>query len=354
MEGNKMGFGLEGLASAVMGAVVAVAEVAIEIAEVANVIAAQADIANILEDGQIDEDEQDRLLDDIHKLVVGAYLVGFGSIKFGSEDCSVSSWDDDSENYIIDFIQPNKVTDGAAVTFNENGYSDPKSVWDCITGLKNYVEDKMSEGVTNIRNEINKESSNIKEIASDTITNFNNEITVLNKGAVVIANAVAAEKSTVKTRISNLWSDFFMPTDLPGELNAAKLIDNPAIEGVAKIGGKLGLVATAINPILEYKNSLKPYEEDLDAVYEIDPENASEYNAAIHVTAGLDALSFGYARGTLNTIPSLYELVEGNAEWADGWINNVNYWVNSRNVMNEIDKKFKDPVTGPKIKQFLR
>ncbi|MFT8349323.1 hypothetical protein [Clostridium saccharoperbutylacetonicum] len=120
-----MGFGLEGLASAVMGAVAAVAEAAIEVAtEVADVMAAQADIANILEDGQIDEDEQDRLLDDINKLMVGAYLVGFGSIKFGgesggsNEDCSVSSWDEDSENYISDFIQPNKVTDGAAVIYN--------------------------------------------------------------------------------------------------------------------------------------------------------------------------------------------------------------------------------------------
>jgi hypothetical protein len=160
MEGNKMGFGLEGLASAVMGAVVAVAEAAIEVAtEVADVMAAQADIANILEDGQIDEDEQERFLDDINKLVVGAYLVGFGSIKFGSEDCSVSSWDDDSENYIIDFIQPNKVTDGAAVTFNENGYSDPKSVWDCFVGLKNYVEDKASDAYTATKNTFDKVKS---------------------------------------------------------------------------------------------------------------------------------------------------------------------------------------------------
>ncbi|MFT8349924.1 DUF6531 domain-containing protein, partial [Clostridium saccharoperbutylacetonicum] len=106
-----MGFGLENLASAVMGAVVAVAEAAIEVAtEVADVIAAQADIANILEDGQIDEDEQDRLLDDINKLMVGAYLLGVGSylagvgsIKFGSEsgsskDCSVRSWDEDIDS----------------------------------------------------------------------------------------------------------------------------------------------------------------------------------------------------------------------------------------------------------------
>lgn len=199
---------------------------------------------------------------------------------------------------------------------------------------------------------------NVKDAASeeynDTITNFNNEITILNKSAVLIANAAAAESSTVGTRVSNLWNDFFMPTDLPGELNAAKLIDNPFVKGIADVGGKLGLVGTVLNPIMEYNNSLEPYNDDIDAAYEIDPENAKEYNVEAHVAAGLDAFSFGYARGTLNTIPSVYELIEGKADWADGWVNNVNYWVNSRNLMNEMDKAFKDPVKGPIIKQFLR
>ncbi|WP_459480004.1 hypothetical protein [Clostridium saccharoperbutylacetonicum] len=118
-----MGFGLEGLASAVMGAVAEVAEAGIKIAtEVADVIAAQADIANILEDGQIDEDEQERLLDDIHKLVVGAYLVGFGSylagvgsIKFGSESVSSGKWITDTNKYSDDVIIPEEINDNTNV-----------------------------------------------------------------------------------------------------------------------------------------------------------------------------------------------------------------------------------------------
>ena len=58
--------------------------------------------------------------------------------------------------------------------------------------------------------------------------------------------------------------------------------------------------------------------------------------------------------GVLNTVPALYELIEGKADWSDGWINNVNYAINSRNLMNEMDKAFKDPVKGPIIQQFVR
>ncbi|NRT91272.1 hypothetical protein [Clostridium beijerinckii] len=212
--------------------------------------------------------------------------------------------------------------------------------------LKLYV----GASILKIKNEYN----DISSILSDTITNFNNEITILNKSAVLIANTAAAEASTYSERLSNLWNDFFMPTDLPGELNAAKLIDNPLLKGVADVGGKLGLVGTVANPILEYNNSLEPYKDDIDAAYEIDPQNALKYNYAMHAAAGADAASFGYARGVINTIPSLYELAEGKKDWSEKWINNVNYWVNSRNLMNEADKAFKDPVKGPIIKQFLR
>ena len=80
-----------------------------------------------------------------------------------------------------------------------------------------------------------------------------------------------------------------------------------------------------------------------------------KYDAAMHVAAGLDVASFGYGRGVLNTVPSLVQLThKEKPEWSEKWINNVNYWVNSRNLMNEMDKAFKDPAKGPIIKQFLR
>lgn len=147
-----------------------------------------------------------------------------------------------------------------------------------------------------------------------------------------------------------------MATDLSAELSAAKkLVDNPLLEGIAKVGGKLGFVGTVLNPIIEYDNSLTPYKEDIDAAYEIDPENASKYNAEMHVAAGVDTLSFGYARGALNSIPSLVQLLPGkDPKWTGDWINNVNYWVNSGNLVNEVDKACKDPDKARIINQFLR
>ncbi|OOM11686.1 hypothetical protein [Clostridium saccharobutylicum] len=212
--------------------------------------------------------------------------------------------------------------------------------------LKLYV----GASILNIKNEM----SNIDDILNNTITNFNNTITVLNKSAVLITSAEAAKYLSLKDKLSNLWNDFFMPADLPGELNATKMLDNPVMKGIGDVGGKLGLVGTVLNPVVEYNNSLKPYKDDIDAAYEIDPQNAWKYNCEMHVAAGADAASFGYARGVINTAPSLYELGYGETKFTQGWINNVNYWVNSRNLINEMDNAFKDPVKGPIIKQFLR
>ncbi len=209
--------------------------------------------------------------------------------------------------------------------------------------------------ILDIKNEMSKVYNDVSSVFNDTLTNFNNEITVLNKSAVLITSAEAAKFSTYGERFANLWSDFFMPTDLPGELNAAQKLDNPLLKGVGKVGGKLGLVGTVLNPIMEYDNSLEPYKEDIDAAYEIDPKNANIYINAMRTEALADAASFGYGRGVLNTIPSLVQLTKKEKpEWTEKWINNVNYWVNSRNLINEADKAFKDPVKGQKIKQFLR
>lgn len=206
--------------------------------------------------------------------------------------------------------------------------------------------------------------SDISNILSNTITNFNNNITVLNKSAVTITDTAAAVKSflskqdivsLVKGTGSNAWNDFFMPTSLPGELNATKILDNPLLKGIGKVGGKLGVVSTVLTPALEYNNSLESYKDDIDAAYEIDPENAWKYNCEMHVAAGLDSASFGFVRSVANTVPTVVQLVPGkDPKWTDSWINNVDYWVNSRNLMNEMDKAFKDPVKGPIIKQFLR
>lgn len=88
--------------------------------------------------------------------------------------------------------------------------------------LKLYV----GASILNIKNKISEEYNDISGIISNTITNFNNEITALNKSAVVIADATVAKASGLKGSLSNIWSDFFMPADLPGELNATKMINN--------------------------------------------------------------------------------------------------------------------------------
>ncbi|NRT73805.1 hypothetical protein [Clostridium beijerinckii] len=67
-----------------------------------------------------------------------------------------------------------------------------------------------------------------------------------------------------------------------------------------------------------------------------------------------DAASFGYGRGVLNTVSSLYGLFNDKTEFTQKWINNVNYWVNSRNIVNEVDKACKNPDKARKINQFLR
>jgi len=206
-----------------------------------------------------------------------------------------------------------------------------------------------------IKNEMSKKYDDVSNIFTNTLTTFNNEITALNKSAVVITDMAAVKMFSVTENIKNIWNDGFMPAELPGELAGTKMLDNPLLKGIGEVGGKIGVVATVLNPIMEYNNSLEPYKDDIDAAYEIDPENAGKYDFAMHVEAGLDAASFGYVRGVLNTVPSVANLIsDEDPEWADGWINNVNYAINSRNLMNEMDKAFKDPVKGPIIQQFLR
>lgn len=283
--------GFKNLVGAVVGAVAKVANAITGIASaivaaVSNpaeaVNGAIADIANITADGKVDEDEEERFLEDMLKLYVGASIV-------------------------------------------------------------------------NIKNKISKEYNDLSSILGDTITNFNNEITALNKAAVLTINAEAAKFSTGFEKFTNLFNDWCVPTDLSGELSAAeKIVDNPLLKGIAKVGGKLGFVGTVVNPFTEYDNSLTPYKEDIDAAYEIDPKNADKYIFAMRTAAKADAASFGYVRGAVNSLPALYEMGYGKTEVTEKWINNVNYWVNSRNLMNEMDKALKDPVTGPKIKQFLR
>lgn len=108
----------------------------------------------------------------------------------------------------------------------------------------------------------------------------------------------------------------FIPADLPGELAGTKMLDNPLLKGVGEVGGKLGVVGTVLTPIVEYNNSLKPYKDDIEAAYEIDPENAWMYNAEAHIAAGLDACSFGFVRGVVNTVPTVVQLVPGkDPEW---------------------------------------
>lgn len=290
---------MEGFKNLVGDVVGAVAKVANAITGIASAIgaaisnpaeavnAAIADIANITADGEIDADEEERLLEDMIKLYVGASIV-------------------------------------------------------------------------NIENKI----SGLSDILSNTITNFSNEITILNKSAVAITDTAAGIKSFLtKDNILNfaketgniVWNDFFKPAESFVELNGTKILDNPLLKGIGDVGGRLGFVSTVITPVTEYNNSLKPYEDDIDAAYEIDPKNAWKYNCEMHVAAGLDSASFGFVRGVVNAVPSTVQLAPIEPpEWTKKWINNVDYWVNSRNLMNEMDKAIKDPVMGPKIKQFLR
>ncbi len=78
--------GFENLVSAVVGAVMQVAnEVTEEVSTYQAALGAMADIANIYEDGKVDDDEVDRLLNDL-KLVVGAFILGIGSSFAGEEN----------------------------------------------------------------------------------------------------------------------------------------------------------------------------------------------------------------------------------------------------------------------------
>ncbi|AQR93135.1 hypothetical protein [Clostridium saccharoperbutylacetonicum] len=161
----------------------AMGEIAGDISEGAEaVLAATSDYADANDDGEIDDEDAEEILENAYRLLVGAFITKFGSDSSGSDDCSVSSWGDDSESYISDFISPNKVTDGAAVTFDKNGYSEPKSAWDCITGLKNYVEDKASDAYTATKNafsymaECYQEGEENREKTEELIQESNNKL----------------------------------------------------------------------------------------------------------------------------------------------------------------------------------
>ena len=169
---------------------------------------------------------------------------------------------------------PAEAVNGAVVDIlkiNSDGQIDEDEKEELLEDMfKLYVGAK----ILNLKNEMSKEYNDIHSVFTNTLTMFNNEITALNKSAVVITDIAAAKMFSVTENIKNIWNDGFMPADLPGELAGTKMLDNPLLKGIGKVGGKIGVVATVLNPIMEYNNSLKPYEEDIEAAYEIDPENA--------------------------------------------------------------------------------
>ncbi|NRT91517.1 hypothetical protein OD350_18055 [Clostridium beijerinckii] len=80
-----MDFNIGNLSSCVMGAVVQLATTALSLVEetASAVLGAIAGLTNVTEDGEVDEDEVEELLEDIVKLLVGAFIWPFGS---GSSD----------------------------------------------------------------------------------------------------------------------------------------------------------------------------------------------------------------------------------------------------------------------------
>ncbi|WP_017352621.1 transposase [Clostridium sp. ZBS18] len=103
-------------------------------------------------------------------------------------------------------------------------------------------------------------------------------------------------------------------------------------------------------------DTTREYQDDLEAIAEYDPDNYEKYKKIAEVGAAADACTLGYVRGIINTPPTVAQLIPyyDNPEWTENWIDFVNENVNTRTIIEKTDEAFKDPVTGPKLKSFLR
>ncbi|WP_252225239.1 hypothetical protein [Clostridium sp. ZBS2] len=192
-----------------------------------------------------------------------------------------------------------------------------------------------------------------KKLGFDFMTKFNNTITIVNKSSAVVTNAKVKTSDSLWKRIVNAADDFFMPTTSV-ESNAVKL-SKGGLKKFGTIGGKAGLIGTAITPIMEYENSMEPYKDDLEAIAEYDPDNYEKYKKIAEVGAVADACTLGYVRGIINTPPTVAQLLPiHEPKWVKPWTDFVNENVNTRTIIEKTDEAFKDPVTGPKLKSFLR
>lgn len=189
----------------------------------------------------------------------------------------------------------------------------------------------------------------------DALTEINNLATKVNKSAFVV-NTIANFKNIISSfsGVKNALEGFFLPTtsvifDRYGSL----------IKGFGEIGDKAGIVSTVLTPILEFENSKKPYEDDIEYVKEYDPENATFYENACNFGAACDAASFGYVRSVANTIPSVAQLLgvagkdadgEKSNDWSNVWINTVNEYVNIRSLREKAEDFYNEPVNNFFIK----
>ncbi|WP_252225225.1 hypothetical protein [Clostridium sp. ZBS2] len=196
------------------------------------------------------------------------------------------------------------------------------------------------------------DSNEEKKLGFDFMTKFNDAITIVNKSSAVATNVKVKTSDSLWTRIVNAADDFFMPTTSV-ESNAVKL-SKGGLKKFGTIGGKAGLIGTAITPIMEYENSMEPYKDDLEAIAEYDPDNYEKYKKIAEVGAAADACTLGYVRGIINTVPAVVQLSGKEPKWTENWMDFVNENVNTRTIIEKTDEAFKDPVTGPKLKSFLR
>ena len=173
-EGTKMDFNIENLSSGALGGV-GIAATAIvnegglfggiagEIARLAAVVGAVADIANILEDGKIDEDEVERFLDDISKLMVGACIFpfSFGLSESKSDDEEeiwlppvLYDYDKDSEKYSI--ASQNLLVDLSKRWFDAKTLEERKKIERSLIYYRannpsdNFVEQELYRGLNNL------------------------------------------------------------------------------------------------------------------------------------------------------------------------------------------------------------
>lgn len=247
------------------------------------------------------------------------------------------------------------------LTDDENLKGKEISITDLINVMSKNPEeltDEENQYLKNARNALGDWKYDMIKIITgnsddDLMTQMNNTLTWLNKSSVIATNTWATITNPQRWKEIQWLSDICMPTTAT-ETNAVKILESPVAKYVGNIGGKAGIIGTIITPIVEYNNSFKPYEDDLAACAEVDPENYNKYNVIAHIGAGADAASFGFGRSILNTIPSVYELTIGRTDWTEGWINNVNGYVNSRSAIEKLDDTLKDSTIGPKINQFLR